>query len=191
MWLVVGLGNPGPDYEQTRHNAGFMVETELRRRCSADAPRSKFGAETCVGQLGDQRVQFLRPMQFMNTSGKAVASAASFFKIEPANILVAYDDIDLPFGRLRVATQGGHGGHNGIRSMIEALGTRDFPRVRVGVGRPVHGDAADHVLARFSKTEQADLPDFLGRAADAVTVFVADGATAAMNKFNKDPKSGK
>lgn len=192
MWLVVGLGNPGPDYEQTRHNAGFMVETALRQQCSADAPRSKFGAETCSGQIGDQRVQFLRPMQFMNNSGQAVASAAAFFKIAPDNILVAHDDIDLPFGRIRVATQGGHGGHNGIRSMIEHLATREFPRVRVGVGRPVHGDAADHVLARFSKTEQSELDDFVKRAADAVMTFVTHGATAAMNAFNiKDSRTEK
>lgn len=123
-------------------------------------------------------------MQFMNNSGQAVASAAAFFKIAPDNILVAHDDIDLPFGRLRVATQGGHGGHNGIRSMIEHLATREFPRVRVGVGRPVHGDAADYVLARFSKTEHSELDDFIKRAADAVTTFVTHGATAAMNAFN-------
>lgn len=185
MWLVVGLGNPGPKYEHTRHNVGFMVEAELRRRAGAPAPRPKFGGNTADGQMGGSRVVFLQPMEYMNLSGQAVGKTAQFWKIPADKVLVVHDELDVPFARLKLAAGGGPGGHNGLKSIISHLGTRDFPRVRVGVGRPPQGqDAADYVLGRFFADEARDLPAVVDRAADAVEMVVAEGLPAAMTRFN-------
>jgi len=185
MWLVVGLGNPGPKYEDTRHNIGFMVEAELRRRAGASAPKSRFGGESTDGQLAGHRVVFLRPMEFMNLSGQAVGRTAQFWKIEPSQVLVVHDELDVPFSFLKVAAGGGPGGHNGLKSIIAHLGTKDFPRVRVGISRPDPGrDTADYVLGRFAPDERKALSAVIQGAADAVEVTLAKGLPASMTALN-------
>jgi PTH1 family peptidyl-tRNA hydrolase len=185
MWLVVGLGNPGSQYQGNRHNVGFMVTDELIRRAKANPPRAKFGAEVTEGTLAGEKVLFCKPMEFMNVSGQAVARVAQFWKVSPQNAVVVYDELDLPFGRLRLAKGGGTAGHNGMRSIIADWGTADFNRVRVGIGRPAPGhDVAGYVLANFRGDEQKQLPDFIAEAADAAEAIIASGIVPAMNKFN-------
>ena len=186
MWLLVGLGNPGPKYEGTRHNAGFQVVDALVARNRAPSLRTKLGAEVGEARIGSERVLLCKPMEFMNTSGQAVVRVAQFWKIEPARTVVMYDDLDLSFGRLKLATGGGHGGHNGVRSIIAEWGTSDFARVRVGVGRPASSehDAADYLLSDFKGAERKELPDLYSRAAEAAENIVTTGLTAAMNRFN-------
>jgi PTH1 family peptidyl-tRNA hydrolase len=194
MWLVAGLGNPGPDYASHRHNIGFMVVDELRRRFEAEAPRTKFGSELCqVERRGGpererQRIYLQKPMEYMNLSGQAVQRAMAFYRIEPAHVLVVHDEIDLPLGRIRVKVGGGHGGHNGLRSISSAVGP-DYLRVRCGVGRPAKvgkEHVVGHVLSAFNRAEQAELPELIGRAADAVEMVLDRGPAHAMNQFNKD-----
>jgi peptidyl-tRNA hydrolase, PTH1 family len=185
MWLAVGLGNPGPEYERTRHNVGFRVLDALSERNPAGPTRSKLGAALADGEIGGHKVLLCKPMEFMNVSGQAVARVAKFWKIAPTETVVAYDDLDLPFGRLKLGAGGGHGGHNGIRSLIGDWGTADFCRLRVGVGRPPAGrDAADYLLSPFSRAEEKDLVDVCARAAEALETIVTQGLTTAMNRFN-------
>jgi PTH1 family peptidyl-tRNA hydrolase len=185
MWLVVGLGNPGREYVANRHNVGFDVVAELAARAKAPPLREKFGAEIGEVTIRGERVLLCKPMEFMNVSGQAVARAAKFWKIPPASIVVVHDDLDLPFGRLKLGAGGGHGGQNGVRSVIADLGSADFLRVRFGIGRPAPGgDAANHVLADFSRAEQKELPELRANAADAVEEILANGLAAAMNRFN-------
>jgi len=190
MWLVVGLGNPGRQYAGNRHNVGFMVLGELMRDAGAGSPRSRFGAMLTEATLGRTKVVFCKPMEFMNTSGFAVSRAASFWKIPPAQILVAHDDMDLDFGRLKLVEAGGSGGHNGLRSIIAELGTEAFCRIRCGIGRPPPAwEGADFVLADFSQEERRALPNLLEEAASAARTVVKDGLVPAMNKFNKRKKA--
>jgi PTH1 family peptidyl-tRNA hydrolase len=192
VWLVVGLGNPGSQYQDNRHNLGFMVVDELLRRGKAPAPRSKFGAELAEAAIGKAKALFCKPMEFMNVSGQAVVRVAQFWKIAPAETVVVYDELDLPFGQLKLASGGGHGGHNGVRSTIAALSTPDFARVRVGIGRPPAGhDPANFLLSDFNRAERAQLPDVVAEAADAVETVVGAGLTAAMNRFNQKKKPEK
>lgn len=185
MHLLVGLGNPGGEYERNRHNLGFRIADELAARTRAPGWRAKFGAELTETTLAGERVLLCKPMEFMNLSGQAVARVAGFWKIPAARTIVAHDELDLPFGRLKLGAGGGHGGHNGLRSLLADLGTAEFLRVRVGIGRPPAGrDPADYLLSDFSRAEEKDLPEVVGRAADAVEDIVARGLTAAMNKFN-------
>jgi peptidyl-tRNA hydrolase, PTH1 family len=185
MWLVVGLGNPGSEYERTRHNLGFMVVDELASRARAGTPRAKLGAEVREGTLGTERVLLCKPMEFMNLSGEAVGRVAGFWKVPASQMVVVYDELDLPFGQLRLAGSGGHGGHNGVRSIIGTMG-RDFFRVRVGIGRPGQSEQATRrVLGGFSRAEQDELPLVVGQASDAVQLLLTDGLLAAMNRFNK------
>jgi PTH1 family peptidyl-tRNA hydrolase len=189
MHLVVGLGNPGPEYRDNRHNLGFMVVDVLGARGRGSSPRAKFGAELSEVTLAGARVLLCKPMEFMNVSGQAVARVAGFWKIPVADVIVVYDELDLPFGRLKLGTGGGHGGHNGVRSMLSSLGDAGFARVRVGIGRPPAGhDPADFLLSDFSRAEAKELPDVIGAAADAVEAIVKGGVTAAMNKFNGKAK---
>jgi peptidyl-tRNA hydrolase, PTH1 family len=185
MWLVVGLGNPGQEYAGNRHNIGYEIVAELAARAKASSLREKFGAALGEASVRGERVLLCKPMEFMNVSGQAVARVAKFWKIAPESTVVVHDDLDLPFGRLKLGAGGGHGGHNGIRSLLAELGTADFLRVRFGVGRPSPGgDAADYVLADFSRAEQKDLPTLRSEAADAVEEIIASGLVAAMNRFN-------
>ncbi|HXU82110.1 MAG TPA: aminoacyl-tRNA hydrolase [Polyangia bacterium] len=189
MWLVIGLGNPGSQYQDNRHNLGFMVVDELLRRGRAPAPRSKFGAELSEAAAGGTKALFCKPMEFMNVSGQAVVRVSQFWKVTPAETVVVYDELDLPFGQLKLGAGGGHGGHNGVRSIIADWGTPDFARVRVGIGRPPAGhDPANFLLSDFNRAERAQLPEIINQAADAVEVVVEKGLTTAMNRYNQKKK---
>jgi PTH1 family peptidyl-tRNA hydrolase len=187
--LVVGLGNPGPRYAGTRHNVGFRVVEAVAARHRIELSESHFdGRFGCApaGGLEDRRLAVLEPETFMNRSGSSVAEAVGDLELDPSrDLLVVFDDVDLPFGRLRMRGHGGDGGHNGLGDVLTWLETRDVPRLRVGVGRadgPM--DTRDWVLGGFSAEEEAALPDLLERAADAIDCFVAEGVVAAMNRFN-------
>jgi PTH1 family peptidyl-tRNA hydrolase len=185
MHLVVGLGNPGTQYQNNRHNLGFMVVDDLLGRARGPAPRGKFGAALAEIALGGKRVLLCKPMEFMNVSGQAVARVAGFWKVPVADTIVVHDELDLPFGRLKLGAGGGPGGHNGLRSIIADLGDPGFARVRIGIGRPAPGhDPANYVLSDFSRAEAKQLTDVRITAADAVEAIVRDGLTVAMNKFN-------
>lgn len=187
MYLVVGLGNPGSKYAETRHNAGFDACDRVADRAGADAFREKFSGLTAKGRFGNEDVVFLKPTTFMNLSGQSVQPAAAFLKVPVERVVVLYDEIDLPFGEVRIKKGGGHGGHNGVRSLIERLGSPEFARIRIGIGRPpagFRGDVADYVLMRFDTDERAVLGDLLGKAADAAEDIVRNGVLEAMNRRN-------
>jgi PTH1 family peptidyl-tRNA hydrolase len=189
MFLVVGLGNPGRQYQGNRHNVGFRIVDQLAARAGMSSPREKYGAELFEIALGGERVLLCKPMEFMNVSGQSVQKVAGFHKIPAARTIVVHDELDVPFGRLKLAAGGGPGGHNGIRSIIADLGTPDFPRVRVGIDRPPpQWKGADYVLANFTGAEQKQLDEIIDLAADAVEEIVTRGLPAAMNKFNQRPK---
>src|SRR5215831_2728840 len=154
MWLLVGLGNPGPKYSQNRHNIGFMVVDELARRKNAESFRGKFGGEVTTCEVGGEKCALLKPLEFMNLSGRSVQRMSAFYQVEPQQTVVVHDEIDLPLGTLRIKVGGGHAGHNGLRSIVQDLGSADFVRVRCGVGRPASSrPVADFVLDDFSKAE--------------------------------------
>jgi PTH1 family peptidyl-tRNA hydrolase len=183
--LVAGLGNPGPEHARDRHNAGWMVVDELARRHSGSF-RGKFSGKLAEARIGDAKVALLKPETYMNESGRSITAAARFFKSEPVDVLVVHDDVDLEFGRLQVRAGGGLAGHNGLRSIAQALGTPDFLRVRVGVGRPGRGDprdVADFVLAPFEPHE--DHVAAVARAADAVELLLTEGLEEAQRQFNE------
>ena len=187
MWLVVGLGNPGPGYAGNRHNVGQMVLAELADRASAPFKSHKASALVAEGRsyAGGPRFVLAKPNSFMNLSGGPVAALMRFYKIEPSNLIVVHDELDIPFDQIKLKTGGGHGGHNGIRDIIAAIGTPDFLRVRVGIGRPPgRQPAADFVLRDFSIDERKVLPNLLADAADAVELIASDGLTAAQLKFH-------
>ncbi len=182
--LVVGLGNPGREYERTRHNAGWLVLDELARRHSGSW-RSKFSGSLAEVRLGDAKLALLKPETYMNESGRSVGAAVRFFKVEPEQVLVLHDDVDLETGRLQARSGGGLAGHNGLRSLAQHLGSQEFPRLRIGVGRPGRGDprsVADWVLSPFAPEEDAEA--LVTRSADAVEAIVANGLEAAQQKFN-------
>jgi peptidyl-tRNA hydrolase, PTH1 family len=182
--LVVGLGNPGREYERTRHNAGWLVVDELARRLDGSW-RSKFSGQLTEVRVDGAKLALLKPETFMNDSGRSVAAAARFFKVDPESLLIVHDDVDLEPGRLQARTGGGLAGHNGLRSLAQALGSQDFLRLRIGVGRPGRGDprsVADYVLAGFGPEE--DVEALVGRAADAVETIARDGLEAAQQRFN-------
>jgi PTH1 family peptidyl-tRNA hydrolase len=193
MLLVVGLGNPGREYASHRHNVGFMAVDELAARLRADAFREKFSGEWTKAEIGGEQVVLLKPMTYMNESGRSVQPAAAFFKVKPSDVIVLHDELDLPFGDVRLKMAGGHAGHNGLRSIIGSFGTPDFGRVRIGVGRPptsFRGEVADFVLSSFDAVERASLPDLLKRATESVLEVAARGFGPAMNVRNTRPKAG-
>jgi len=182
--LVAGLGNPGREYERTRHNAGWMVIDELARRHSGSF-RSKFDGQLAEVRLDGLRLALLKPETYMNVSGKSISAAQRFFKVNPDALLVAHDDVDLESGRLQARAGGGLAGHNGLRSIAETLGTQDFLRLRIGVGRPGRGDrrpVADYVLSRFDPEQDVDA--LISRAADAVETIASEGVEPAQQRFN-------
>jgi PTH1 family peptidyl-tRNA hydrolase len=182
--LVVGLGNPGREYERTRHNAGWLAIDELARR-HGGSWRSKFSGSLAEVRVGDAKLALLKPETYMNESGRSVGAAARFFKVEPEQVLVVHDDVDLDSGRLQARGGGGLAGHNGLRSLAQHLGSQDFLRLRIGVGRPGRGDqrsVADWVLSPFAPEEDPDA--LVSRSADAVETIVADGLEAAQQRFN-------
>ncbi|MCA9525750.1 MAG: aminoacyl-tRNA hydrolase [Myxococcales bacterium] len=182
--LVVGLGNPGPRYAGNRHNVGFMVVDRLADGAGLPLSRTRFSGRYAAGNLEGKPAALLEPDTFMNLSGKSVSAARSFFNVEVGNILVIHDELDLPFGTIRLKVGGGHAGHNGLRSIVAQLGTADFVRLRVGIGRPQHGAVSDFVLADFSREEREWLPDLLDRGVDAVRLALRDGPRMAMNVIN-------
>ena len=185
MKIVVGLGNPGAQYKETRHNIGFQVVDELARRWSAAPWKRRYEAEVSEHRaLGP--VLLVKPQTFMNLSGTSVREAAKFYKVLSTDIIVVHDDLDLPAGRLRIRERGGAGGHRGIESILTQLGTDEFVRVRFGVGRPPAGwDSADYVLGRFAAEEQALIRDAIVKAADGIEAILKEGTAPAMNRFNR------
>jgi PTH1 family peptidyl-tRNA hydrolase len=182
--LVAGLGNPGREYERTRHNVGWMVVDELARRRDGSF-RSKFAGQLAEVRDDERRLALLKPETYMNVSGQSVGAAARFFKVEPGLLLVVHDDVDLDPGRLQARLGGGLAGHNGLRSIAEALGTQDFLRLRIGVGRPARGDrrpVADYVLSPFEA--EIDVDELVAHAADAVEVIAREGLEPAQQRFN-------
>ncbi len=186
-WLVVGLGNPGPEYARTRHNVGQMVLDELATRLGGGFKVHKARAQVLESRLrpGGPRVVLAKPMTYMNTSGGPVAGLAKFYDIPAERVIAVHDEIDIPFAALKLKIGGGEGGHNGLRDMSKALSTKDYYRVRVGVGRPPgRMDAASYVLKPFSSTERKELPFLLDNAADAVEQLVENGLLEAQQKFH-------
>jgi peptidyl-tRNA hydrolase, PTH1 family len=182
--LVAGLGNPGPGYARTRHNMGFLVADELSRRHDGSF-RSKFNGQLAELRIDGLRVAVLKPETYMNVSGKAVAGARKFFKVEPQDLVVVHDDVDLVPGRLQARSGGGLAGHNGLRSIASALGTQDFLRLRIGVGRPERGDprpVADYVLSEFEP--EFDVDALVARSADAVESLARDGLEQTQSRYN-------
>jgi PTH1 family peptidyl-tRNA hydrolase len=184
-WIVAGLGNPGDRYERTRHNAGAKVVTVLLERTGASLKRHKSGSLVAETTIEGRRVVLARAMTFMNESGRPLGELVRWYKTRAERFVVVHDEIDIPFGTVRIKLGGGTAGHNGLRSIESHMGTGVFLRVRVGVGRPRgQGDATDHVLSEFSASERKDLPDVLSRAADAVEMIIASGSERAMNEVN-------
>jgi PTH1 family peptidyl-tRNA hydrolase len=190
--LIVGLGNPGREYRDTRHNVGFMVVDEIARRHGIEwASGPSQIAETLVGKrFGAEPLMLAKPLTYMNNSGESVAGLARYFGVSQDDLLVVVDEAALPFGKMRARARGSAGGHNGLKSIIERLGTTEFSRLRLGVGRgDGRRDLADHVLARFERGEQADLEALIARAADAAEMFAAEGISKVMNVYNPDAQA--
>lgn len=186
-WLVMGLGNPGPRYEMTRHNIGQLVADELADRIGASWRQHKAGARVAEGWLrpGGPKLVVAKSNGYMNTSGGPAAALAKFFGLTPDRVVVVHDELDIPFDQIKLKSGGGHGGHNGIRDIAKALATPDFARVRAGIGRPPgRQDPADWVLSEFSPTERKTLPILVSDAADAVELIVEEGLTAAQQKVH-------
>jgi PTH1 family peptidyl-tRNA hydrolase len=184
--VVVGLGNPGKKYSGTRHNIGFDVLELLSKRHASDRWRGRFEAETTEILVGSERVLLAAPQTYMNLSGRSVRSVISFFRIPLSSLLVICDDMNLPCGRLRLRRSGTAGGQKGLKNVIDQLGTTEFPRLRIGVGRPAAGeDIVNYVLQPFSKSERAAVDEAIQRAADGVECWLSDGIDAAMTRFNR------
>ena len=187
-WLLVGLGNPGREYAGNRHNVGFLVADELASRVGATFGRHKRAvAQVAEGRLGfgGPRVILVKPLTFMNLSGSPVASLAQFFKVPVENVVAVHDELDVPFGQVRVKRGGGEGGHNGLRSMSKSLGSKEYARVRFGIGRPPgRQDPADYVLSDFSGADRKELPFLLDRAADVAEAVVREGVEWTQNKYH-------
>ena len=185
-WLIVFLGNPGPRYEFTRHNAGFMAAEAMAREKNLSINKLRFKSLTASCTIGGQAVLLMKPQTFMNLSGEAVRQAAAFYKVAPEHVLVISDEISLPIGKLRIRTKGSAGGHNGLKDIIAKLGTQDFPRIRIGVGAPPHPDydMADWVLSTFKNQDAEDMKAAALRAAQAAECYITQGPERAMNLFN-------
>ena len=185
-WLIVFLGNPGPRYEMTRHNAGFMAADAMAKEKNVNINKARFKALTATCDIGGESVLLMKPQTFMNLSGDAVAQAAKFYKIPPEHVIVVSDEISLPIGKLRIRTKGSAGGHNGLKDIIAKLGTDAFPRIRIGVGAPPHPDydMADWVLSTFKNQDAEDMLAAAARAAQAAQCYITQGAERAMNRFN-------
>ena len=184
-FLIIGLGNPGREYRDNRHNAGFMLVDWLIVRLNARGMKLQSKAIVTDAVYNDHKLILAKPQTYMNLSGQSVQGLVHFYKLPLTNVLIAHDDLDLPFGTIRMRPGGGPGGQKGLASTIEQLGTEDIPRLRMGIGRPPgRMDAADYVLQNFSKAEMKELSSILDRAADSVLTFVTDGLDKAMNKYN-------
>ncbi len=186
-WLVIGLGNPGPSYAATRHNAGFMVVDLLAQRMGGRFKAHRGGVDVVEGRIGGTRVVLGKPKSFMNLSGGPTASLRDFFKVPVERIVVVHDELDLPYGTVRLKRGGGDNGHNGLRSITKSIGTREYLRVRFGIGRPPgRQDPADFVLKPFSSVENKELPFHVDRAADAVEALVTESLEDAQNRYHAE-----
>ena len=190
MKLIAGLGNPGTEYGGTRHNVGFMVLDALAEMLGVKVKRQKFNALAAEVLNGDEKLLLLKPQQYMNRSGHSIATAAGFYKLGPADVLVVTDDMALETGQLRLRPKGSSGGHNGLKDIIAALGTDEFSRLRVGIGPSGRCDAADYVLSRFDAREKEMVDLAVAMATKAVLCWVADGIEAAMTRYNARPIKG-
>ena len=189
MKLIVGLGNPGRKYNGTRHNVGFEVLAHLAQRYDVGRPKAKFNAEVAETNIKNQKAILLSPLTYMNLSGQSVRAAVDFYKLPLTEMLVICDDINLDVARLRFRPSGSAGGQNGLKDIIQRLGSQTFARLRVGVGRPPpNWDAADFVLGKFSKEDRAEIDLCISRAANAVEIWIEEGIQTAMNQFNADPR---
>ena len=189
-WLIAGLGNPGPGYAGNRHNAGFLTADVLAARAGARFKAGKFRSLAADGRLAGQSVTIIKPLTFMNESGGPVTGVSGFYHLGPERLVVIHDELDLPFGSVRLKLGGGDNGHNGLRSVTTRLGTREYYRIRIGIGRPPgRMDPAAYVLRDFSAAERKELPFVLDRAADAVEALLTDGLTTAQNKFHGDSQA--
>ena len=186
MYLIAGLGNPGSQYAQTRHNAGFRTLDAVAEKAGTKVNRLRFQGQTGLGELAGKKVLFLKPSTFMNLSGKSVVPAMQFYKLKPQQVLILFDDISLPCGRLRIRRKGSDGGHNGMKNIIYLSGSDQFPRIKVGVGKKPHPDynLADWVLSRFSEKEQKELDTALENASAAAELIVKGEIDRAMNLYN-------
>ena len=185
MLIIAGLGNPGKEYENTRHNAGFMVMDALAEKIGADISEKKHKALCGKGVIGGEKVILMKPQTYMNSSGESIRAAADYYKVDPEDILIVYDDISLAPGQLRIRAKGSAGGHNGIKNIIAELGTDVFPRMKVGVGeKPKGWDLADYVLGRFSDEENEVMRRMLAKGSDACRDFILYGIQEAMNRYN-------
>lgn len=185
-WIVVFLGNPGTKYDKTRHNAGFMTADKCEKATGARITRVRFRALTDQTRVGEETVLLMKPQTYMNLSGEAVGEAAKFYKVPPERVLVVSDDVSFPTGKLRIRAKGSAGGHNGLKSIIQHLGTDAFPRVKIGVGAPPHPDydMADWVLGRFTGKDAQDMDAACARAWEAVETVITQGTEKAMSQFN-------
>ena len=186
-YLIIGLGNPGREYKDTRHNIGFMLVDYLAEKLNARGMKVQSKAIVISALYEERKIILAKPQTYMNLSGQSVQGLLHFYKIPFENLLVAHDDLDIPFGTIRIRPTGGPGGQRGMADTIEQLGTKDFPRLRLGIGRPPgRMQAKDYVLQNFSKEDAKFLPEILSRASDAALEFVMGGLNSAMNKFNGD-----
>ena len=187
-YLIIGLGNPGRDFNNTRHNIGFLCINEIAFKTAININRVKNNSLVGSGKVGDHKLTLAKPQTYMNLSGRAVVSLIKYFKIPLENTLIIHDDLDLPFGRIRIRPSGSSGGQKGINSVIQMLGTDDIPRIRVGIGRPPGKmDPIDYVLHKFSKQEESLLADIIERVYAACMVFIDLGIDAAMSQYNRTP----
>ncbi|MDQ0340639.1 PTH1 family peptidyl-tRNA hydrolase [Caldalkalibacillus uzonensis] len=186
MKLVVGLGNPGPKYEQTRHNIGFLTVDRLAERLGVAITREKWRGLAAETSVRGQTILLFKPLTYMNRSGEAVAEVVRFFQCEADEVLVIYDDLDLPFGTMKLRMKGGHGGHNGVRSVIDHLSSQTFKRIRMGIGRPEDGDVVNYVLSPFHPQEREHLSEFIDRGASAARDYLETGDfSRVMNVYNQ------
>lgn len=187
MKLIVGLGNPGREYAATRHNAGFLVIDCLAHELGLSVGKKLLRSLTGQGQINGEKVVLAKPQTYMNLSGESVGALLRWYKLTTSDLIVIYDDLDLPPGKLRIRGGGGSGGHKGMQSVIEALGTEDFTRVRIGIGRPraPEFDPVDYVLSGFSEEEAGEMKEVLAQAVEAVLCIVRDGVERAMNLYNR------
>ena len=191
MRLLVGLGNPGREYDDTRHNVGFLVVDKVAEKMGTAVDDKKFRARVGRGRVGDAATLLMKPQTYMNLSGESVGPALGFYKLTTEDVVVVHDELDLPLGRLKLKRGGGHGGHNGLRSLIKHLPDDRFIRIRIGIGRPPpQWDPADYVLSKFRSQEWTAVDQAVATAADAVEAIFRDGVSKAMATFNRDPDKG-
>ena len=189
--LIVGLGNPGSKYQWTRHNAGFMVLDRFSKDAGIAVTRKNFSGLYGEGTYHGERLLLLKPQTFMNLSGRSVAAALNFHKVDIQDLIVIHDDLDIPFGRVKLKEEGGHAGHNGLRSLLQELGSGRFVRLRIGIGRPLHDEAADYVLSSFSSDELVNLPRIIDCVAELIKLVIEEGLLKAMSIYhNKELLEG-